>query len=222
MGNLRAIAAATLLGCTLTSSAIAQMSGPAMLAANRSTEIATRPVADRALAAASGGRGEAISPLGTTAALSIAKLGRAIPVYFVRLDRLREYIPDSNPFQLLSPPTSVIYPVMAGPKAASLIEVSSTGPEAAWTVTTRGRPSLAAALAERVAAAGAAGDQQFCVWVAALNQRFYGSLIGGSFQLTPLDDTSEFDFRRGVSLPATTVFSRLQAAARALRDEPGL
>jgi hypothetical protein len=88
-------------------------------------------------------------------------------------------------------------------------------------VTTRGRQSLATALAERVAAAGARSDQQLCVWVAALNQRFYGSVVSGSLLLTPLDDASEFDFRRGVNLPAATVFSRLQAAARQLRDEPG-
>jgi hypothetical protein len=215
----RILAVLMVLSCSIPAPASAQVTAAQIASTYKTTESATRAVADRALVAARGG-GDTMAPLGTAAALQGAELGPAIPVYFVPLDRLRAYVENADPMQLLMAPTSVIYPVMNGSRASSLIEVSQSSDDR-WSVSTRGRAALAASLAERARTAPGPRDAQLCVWVAALNQRFFGSMTGSGLQLAPLENSSQFDFQRGVSLPATTVFLRLRAAARQLKDGPG-
>lgn len=215
----RMLLTAVILGLTLSTHTSAQMSPAAIVAANRSTETATRAIAAGTLSAArTDGR---IGVLGSQVELATARLGAAIPVYFVRLDRLRDYQANSDPLQLLTEPSSVYYPVVSGSKAASLIEIGRTRADSPWKVITRGQTLLAARFAERAGTGDGGSGQQLCVWVAGLNQRFFGELQGSSLQLTPLEDSQLFDFRRGTTLPATTVFFRLRDAARQMGDGPG-
>jgi hypothetical protein len=222
MRHMRAFGILAVTGWLWATTLIAQVTVPAMAGLNRDAEAASRAIAERSLTSSkSRGRGS-MTPLGPADSLSTATLGPALPVYYVPIDKLREYEPNSNPLPLLSAPTSVIYTVMAGGAATSAIEVSKTASDGEWAVAIRGRAALAKDLAEQINRPGeVAGTVRLCVWVAAMDQRFYGALSNNTLRLTPLSDDPEFEFRKGVSLPAATVFTRLRPAALRLTDVPG-
>lgn len=206
-------------------SAQTQMSASAMGTANTQAAAASRDAATKAFAdLVAFDRTHAFEPLQSAEVKQRARLGPAIPMYFVRLDRLKSYKAGSDPLQLLSAPTTVVYPVLVDRRGASAIEISRAAEGDGWKVSAIEDATFAKALTDvrpQLADAGAA-SRDVSVWIPAFSQWFFGELEGNALQLTPLFDDPRFGFKKGSALSAGSVFEKLQPAAVKIADDtPG-
>lgn len=214
-----------------------------LLASVALVAVAVRPVSgqekgrDTTLAAARESRAAASAGLDTLRALARehsatlgfgageaagAVLGEPLVEFYVRLDSLRAFTSTTNPASLLSGGDKVMYPVVAGGKTRSSIEVDHA--RGGWRPVAYGSQGLARNIVEqreRVAAADKkALADYFLVRVPSLGLVFLGVNSGGSLNLTPLLDDPAGRWKAGATMPAATAFGALVADARASKGLP--
>lgn len=153
----------------------------------------------------------------------LSTLGTPWRVYMVRLDKLREYVPNRDPRDLLEDTNSVRYPVYVGNEVRSGIVVREVGKE--WQIESIGRPALTKALVvaeKREGKAGVTSEPRFVVNIPALNMYFVGRLVDTRVELTSATDDPRFKIKAGQTLPAAEVFGMLVPYARQLKTGPRL
>jgi len=142
-----------------------------------------------------------------------AQLGEPFEVQMVQLDRLKEFSQETDPNELLTDASRVIYPVTVNEEVRSSLEI---GPiEGGWQGTTFGSPELIRPLAEL-----RGSPEDFIVWVPALNMYFIGTRDGEQLTLTPAFDYPEADLATGRTQSAEEVFAAIQPLAEAHEGLP--
>jgi hypothetical protein len=142
-----------------------------------------------------------------------ATLGEPLLTYFVRLDRLREYQPTTDPNTMLSGGDEVIYPIQVGQQVRSSIRLTQHG--GSWQAVSFGGPRLSRALFEaRARQAAAPATSYMAVAVPALNLQFLGVKAGQKLTLISLQDNPRAKLTAGSALPAEQVFASLVPLAK--------
>jgi hypothetical protein len=155
--------------------------------------------------------------------LSGARLGSPLHVFFVRLDRLREFSAGADPNPLFTDNRQDHYPVQVGDQARAAI-VTEQVPQG-WTTVSMGNAGLARQI-DRVRKAmprsGASRpENDALVQVPALGIFFLGNRrTDGSWELTPLVDQPSLQLRAGATMPAGQALAALVPAARAYNGLP--
>jgi hypothetical protein len=148
-----------------------------------------------------------------------ATLQEPLPIYLVRLDRLRQYDPAQDANALLTGGQKVFFPVAVGGEVRSSIVVDRQGN--AWKVVSFGNPALAKALAQaRSAGGGAVGATAIVVHVAALNLYLLGQRSGGQLTLAPVTADPRLKGRPFEPRPASEVFGELVPLAQKYNGLP--
>jgi hypothetical protein len=154
--------------------------------------------------------------------VATATLGAPVPMYFVRLDQLRDYPAGGDPKALLTDLHQLFYPVVVRSDTRSGIVVQET--KEGWRVASFGNAGLAKQVAavgkgETGSPGGAAADM--IVQVPALGVFFLGNRNSdGSLRLTPLADSPNYGLRAGATMPAADLFAGLVPYARAYNGLP--
>jgi hypothetical protein len=146
------------------------------------------------------------------------KFGRPLQIYWVRLDRLRQFHSGSDVEQLLEPSFEVMYPVKARGEVTSSITVRSSQNQKTWKASRFGAANLIRRLTQFPQYKNS--NSSFVVRIAGLNLYFLGDHISGQFMLTAIANRPDFQWEAGQTLPAQQVFSRLVPAAKARGDGP--
>jgi hypothetical protein len=150
---------------------------------------------------------------GSADGVKSATLGEPLVTYFVRLDRLREYQPTTDPNTMLNGGDEVIYPVLVGQEVRSSIRLAPRG--GSWQAVSFGGPRLSRALFEaRAKHTGAPASTYMAVAIPALNLQFLGVKDGQKLTLISLQDNSRAKLTSGSKLPADQVFARLVPLAK--------
>ena len=146
--------------------------------------------------------------LGFTSAdeAATAALGRSLAIWAVPLDQLRAYDSAADPNGLLVDSGEVIVEVTVDGDVRSAVRVGKVGD--VWQGEGLGWPALIGALA-----AMHTTDDEFVVWVPAMNVYLVGRRSDGSLIVTPAFDYPEYELFTGDSLPANEAFGRLAGAA---------
>jgi len=147
------------------------------------------------------------------------KFGRPLQIYWVRLDRLRQFHSESDAQQLLEPPFEVMYPVKARGEVTSSITVRSSQNQKTWKASRFGAANLIRRLTQFPQYKNS--NSSFVVRIPGFNLYFLGDHIKGQFMLTAIANRPKFHWEAGQTLPAQQVFSRLVSAAKARGDGPG-
>jgi hypothetical protein len=152
-----------------------------------------------------------------------ASLGEPLPVYMVRLDKLREFQPGGDPEKLLGEIGQQLYPVLVNGAPRSAVVVEKQGEQ--WSPVSYGGANLVKALGQRrsehAATMKTAAPAYFEVHVAALNLYFLGYRQESKLMLIPLVDDPQYKFTAGTPVPAADAFAALVPAAKAVpNDKP--
>jgi hypothetical protein len=147
-----------------------------------------------------------------------ADLGAPLAIFFVRLDRLREYQPGSDSNTLLSDSAQVYYPVLDTKKqirAAVIVEMA----DGKWKMASLGNAGLAKQIAQvqkRAAApSGGASAPDIIVQVPALGIYFIGRRDADKkLILIPIANDPRYNLRAAAEQPADEVFAKLVPFAK--------
>lgn len=151
-----------------------------------------------------------------------ATLGEPMVSYFVRLDELRQFKPDAEPARLLHGGDLVLYPVLVGNQARTVVEVTRRAQS--WTATGFGGAEFTRLLhrfrAERVTAAKVPEAGFLEVRVPALRYHFLGLRSGAELTLIPITDDPKGRWKAGSLIAAGKVFAALSADAKEYNGLP--
>jgi hypothetical protein len=151
-----------------------------------------------------------------------AILDTPIVDYLVRLDRLKEYLPENNPDSLLTATNQLLYPVLVRRTVKSSLTLSKIKEQ--WQVVSFGNTNLtktiSRTLATNMKTTGVSRLSYFTVRVPALNLVFLGYRLNNRLMLIPVMDNARLEFTAGTSLPGETVFARLLPEARTHDGQP--
>jgi len=141
-------------------------------------------------------------------------LGTPLAIFFVRLDRLREYQPGSDSNTLLSDSARVYYPVLVKKQTRAAIIVERS--DGKWKAASMGGAGLARQISdvqEKAAPSGAEPDM--IVQVPALGIYFIGRHgADKKLMLIPLANHPRYELKGTVEHPADEVFARLVPFAK--------
>lgn len=141
-------------------------------------------------------------------------VGTPFPIYFVRLDTLRNYQTSSDPLKLLIKTRACIFPlkVYDQVRSSSTVTLAKNGncDDPALNVNQLGSPTLIKVLTKFRQKFSC---QCFVVWIPAMRRYLLGENMEGLFKIIVLDDGPE-KLRRGNFLPAKEVFSILSREAK--------
>ena len=144
-------------------------------------------------------------------------LGAPLAIFFVRLDRLREYQPGIDSNTLLSNSSRVYYPVLINKQARAAIIVEMT--DGKWKAASMGSAGLSKQISQVQTAATAPSDM--LVQVPALGIYFIGRRgADKKLILIPLADDLKYKLRAGAEQPADDVFARLVPFAKSHNGLP--
>ena len=141
-----------------------------------------------------------------------AQLGRSFPVTLVPLDRLQRFERGTDAEDLFVDAGRVVYEVRVDDAVRSSLEVGKVGD--AWQGASFGSPGLI-----RPLSAMRQADEDFVVWVAALNVYFEASRARGQLSLTPIFDYADFGLSAGKAMPAAEALGSLVEPAKAVTGE---
>jgi hypothetical protein len=141
-----------------------------------------------------------------------AQLGRSFPVTLVPLDRLQRFERGTNPEDLFVDAGRVIYEVRVGDAVRSSLDVGRIGD--LWQGESFGSPGLV-----RPLSALRQADNDFVVWVAALNVYFEATRALEQLVLTPVFDYPDLGLSAGKAMPAADALGSLVDAAKAVTGE---
>jgi hypothetical protein len=142
-----------------------------------------------------------------------ARLDVALDVFFVPLDRLKDFEPAEDPRGLLLDVETVYFPVTGDGESRSSITVQRRG--AVWVATDFGQPELT----KRINMMRRGGDT-LLIRVPALNLYLVGHDTPNGLRLTPLADIRGTAFRGGQSVGAAELFTALVPLARRHTGDP--
>jgi hypothetical protein len=158
----------------------------------------------------------------SVAEVKSATLGEPMVSYFVRLDELRQFKPDAEPVRLLHGGDLVLYPVLVGNQARTIVEVTRRAQS--WSATGFGGAEFTRLLhrfrAERVTAAKAPEAGFLEVRVPALRYHFLGIRSGAELTLIPITDDPKGRWQAGSLIAAGKVFAALSVDAREYNGLP--
>jgi hypothetical protein len=150
-------------------------------------------------------------------------LGAPLAIFFVRLDRLREYQPGSDSNTLLSDSTRVYYPVVIKeqPRAAIIVEMT----DGKWKVASMGSAGMAKQISDvqkkAATPSGGVSEPDIIVQVPALGIYFIGRRGADKrLMLIPLANDPRYKLEGAVEQPADGVFARLVPFAKSHNGLP--
>src|SRR4029453_11323466 len=151
-----------------------------------------------------------------------AQLGAPLAIFFVRLDRLRDYQPGSDPNTLLTDGAQVYYPVLVKEQVRAAIVVEMAN--GTWKATRLGNAGLAKQISQvqRDAASPAVGSEpDMIVQVPALGIYFIGRR-GADKKLTliPFATEPRYKLRTAAEQSADEVFATLAPFAKSFSGLP--
>ena len=153
----------------------------------------------------------------TAAEASTATLAEPLPVYLLRLDRLKVYSAGQNPMTLLTDLATAVYPVRVGTETRSSMELTSIN--GVWEPRSFGDPATSKLVDDvRTSAALAWGIEVtafFEVRALALNVTVLGFQGPRGLMFVPLGDDASLGFQKGVALAAAQALGALQSLALA-------
>jgi hypothetical protein len=148
-----------------------------------------------------------------------AQLGAPLAIFFVRLDRLRDYQPGSDPNTLLSDSAQVYYPVLVKEqvRAAIVLEMA----DGKWKAPRLGNAGLAKQISRVQKEAAAPSEPDMIVQVPALGIYFIGRR-GADKKLTliPLATDPRYNLKATAEQPAEEVFAKLVPFAKSHNGLP--
>ena len=147
-----------------------------------------------------------------------ATLGQPLDVYFVRLDRLREWNgQDPDALVLQSKSEETVYPVFVDQQMKSSVSIFKDA-SAVYRPATFGDAEIARSLAHY-----GRGQGDFIVRVPALAMYFIGRKVANQVELTPVRADSRLpDFPPGKPVPSVQILRQLAPLAKSLEDDlPG-
>jgi len=155
---------------------------------------------------------------------SRASLEKPMRVLMVRLDRLREYRPETRIAEMFEDTDEVRYPISVdGQVRASVVMRRIDGK---WQVAKFGRPmltrALTAAIRKHMAETQAPAGAFFEVEIPALNLDFAGRDAGNRILLTTTAEDSRFGLKPDEEIDAQELFARIAPYARDLKTGPRL
>lgn len=136
-----------------------------------------------------------------------AELGRSYRVVLVPLDRLKAYTVETDPETLFNDAGRIIYEVRVDNEVRSSLEVGPFGD--LWQGQSFGSPGLIGPIAQFTRA-----DDDFVVFVAALNVYYLATRTSDGLFLVPLFDYPQFQLGAGKDVPAGDGLAVLVDAAR--------
>jgi hypothetical protein len=155
---------------------------------------------------------------------SRSSLEAPMRVLMVRLDRLREYRPETKTSEMLEDTHEVRYPVSVDGQVRTSVVMRQI--EGKWQVARIGRPALTQSLTDivrkRVAMGRAPAEALFEVEIPALSLYFVGREADSRLMLTSTVDDARFDLKQGEELDAQQLFARIAPYARDLKTGPHL
>jgi hypothetical protein len=152
-----------------------------------------------------------------------AQLGAPLAIFFVRLDRLRDYQPGSDPNTLLSDSAQVYYPVLVKEQVRAAIVVEMA--DGKWKAARLGNAGLAKQISrvqkEAGAPSGGASEPDMIVQVPALGIYFIGRRgTDKKLTLIPLATEPRYKLRAAAEQPADEVFATLVPFAKSYNGLP--
>jgi len=144
------------------------------------------------------------------------QLGTPMQVYFVGLDRVRQFQSGQAPDDLLTDVSEMVYPVQVDDEVrCSLVVKKNSGD---WQVQRYGQPRLSRMLTQmRDQLANDSGrpkEDYFEVEIPAMYLVFVGHHDNNELKLTPVHDQPDFGFEAGKPESGSEVFTKLSDAAQ--------
>lgn len=144
------------------------------------------------------------------------QLGTPMAVYFVGLDRVRQFQPGHDPKELLTDIGEMVYPVQVDQDVRCSLVVKKRGED--WQVQHFGQPRLSRSLAQvrdqLAENSGRPKEDYFEVEIPAMYLVFIGHRETDELFLTPVHDQSELGLEAGKTEPGSDIFTKLSDAAR--------
>jgi hypothetical protein len=149
-----------------------------------------------------------------------AQLGAPLPIFFVRLDRLREYQPGSDANTLLSDSAQVHYPVLIKKQVGAAVIVQKA--DGKWKIASLGNAGLAKQISQvQQKAAAPSGEPDMIVRVPALGIYFIGRRgADKKLILIPVADDPRYNLKSTAEQPAEEVFAKLVPFAKTHKGLP--
>jgi hypothetical protein len=153
-----------------------------------------------------------------------SELGTPAPMFMVRLDRLKEYEPKTDPVKLLVDTNKILYPIHAGGKVRSGMILREV--DGKWSVSSVGKATFTQAFAraykKQEEAVKGPGGSIFEVEIPALHLYFAGRRAESGIALTSLQTSERFKLEEGQTMPAQELFGRIAPLAREIRTGPNI
>lgn len=148
------------------------------------------------------------------------KLGNPYPVFFVALDKLKEWQPEDNSkklLDLLEKTDQIVFPLVVGNKIKSSLTVTQIG--AGWRATEWGAKERIKLLDDALDNARIS-EFNFLVTIPALNMDILGDTTDGPLRVIPIRDDPRYRLMRMESISAEDFFVKLLPEAKAHDGNP--
>lgn len=152
--------------------------------------------------------------------LNRMELGIPIPVYFINLEDLRQFVADSDPNDLIKQPKEILYPIEIEGEIRCSLALSQRDGE--WQTESFGRPKLSRAvirMREQHASNSAYEiPDYFALEIPAMYLIFVGHHEGDEVMLTHVHEHKDLNFTAGETEPARDVFAKLAKTAKGYKS----